>query len=364
MRSANLLAALRQLSVANLPGKAAWLAALPVLRELVPFEHDALLWFDADSNVVDLQIESPEGLAQIPHYLANFHESREREAMPTFREFMCSGQNCETPSQLPGFHQSDFYQEVIRPLGVQHVTRLAIRQGEAPVAATWLGRQGGFRSGELDQFMRLVPLLTHLLGAPGEVCVGQGDAESQQMLITDEAGHIHFASASALFLLCRASGRGAWAATLNNPPLDLFRPLIQDLARRVARLESGRSARAPAQALHRADGTYWLRGYRLTEMHGGRRLIAIQLEYQLPLLVRLYRAGRLQTLAPREQQLVPLALVGMAAPELARTLGLRRHTVNAYLRNLYLRLGISRREELLGALLGPPASDLPSRRSG
>lgn len=358
MAAANLVAALRQLSVANLPGKAAWLAALPVLRELLPYEHDGLLWFDEDCQVFDIQMESVEGMAQVPHYLAHYHESREREAMPTFREFMRSGRTYEIPSLRPGFHDSGYYQEVVRPLDVRHVMRVAFRQQGRPVAAGLLGRTGGaFGERELKRFLSLTPLVNHLLLAVGDAAVGAEPMAGDELLVADEQGRIHYASAAARFMLCRASGRGVSATALGEPLSDWLRPILREIGQRVNRLERGRESAEPALVLARPDGRFILRGYRL---HGpGGVLLAVRIEHRIPLLVRLYRAGRLQTLPPREQQMVPLLLRGKSTPDIAATLGLSPATVAAYLRNLYRRLDIDRREQLLAALLrdrhGPAA---------
>ncbi|MGH3507770.1 MAG: LuxR C-terminal-related transcriptional regulator [Nocardioidaceae bacterium] len=56
-------------------------------------------------------------------------------------------------------------------------------------------------------------------------------------------------------------------------------------------------------------------------------------------------------LTPREQQVVALAVAGLASKQLARRLGISVWTVNEHLASAYRKFGVSSREELVGILV-------------
>jgi DNA-binding NarL/FixJ family response regulator len=65
-------------------------------------------------------------------------------------------------------------------------------------------------------------------------------------------------------------------------------------------------------------------------------------------------------LSPREEDVVKLLMEGMQNREIARTLNLSGHTIKNYLFNIYEKLGISSRTELLLYVLTPRKSFVPS----
>ena len=64
-------------------------------------------------------------------------------------------------------------------------------------------------------------------------------------------------------------------------------------------------------------------------------------------------------LSPREEDVVKLLMEGMQNREIARTLNLSGHTIKNYLFNIYEKLGISSRTELLLYILTPRRSIVP-----
>lgn len=357
MRPTNLLASLRNMASANLPGKLAWHALEPVLGTMVGFDQSALFWMNEGGDIQDIQIPNePVVVAATAMFLNSMHAKGQSDSsLPSYRDFMVSGlQQLESMSRHPGYLPSQLYQDVIRPTGAHHMLRMALRQEGVPAACLTLGRERGrdFERGDMAKLLDVLPLVTHLLCARGaprtDGCVA---AEGPEVLVADGNGQIHYASSKAVYLLHRAAGVCLVPGTLSDAAYLKTRQLLQDLARRVDLLERGCAAPIPVHTSDQADGRYLFRAYRLDSLGGGKPMLAVQLEHQLPTIVRLYRAGRLQTLPSREQQIVPLLLRGASTAAIAEELELRRSTVIGYVRNLYLRLGIFRCEDILPALL-------------
>lgn len=72
------------------------------------------------------------------------------------------------------------------------------------------------------------------------------------------------------------------------------------------------------------------------------------------------RAPSPADLTPREHEIARLAAAGHASKQIAQRLGLSVRTVSNHLQNAYLKLGISGREDLAGALgVQAPGAPMP-----
>lgn len=65
-----------------------------------------------------------------------------------------------------------------------------------------------------------------------------------------------------------------------------------------------------------------------------------------------YQDPRLQSLAPRQRKVMELLLIGDGEKQVAMKLGLSRHTVHQYVKELYEALKVSSRSELLAEWVG------------
>lgn len=59
---------------------------------------------------------------------------------------------------------------------------------------------------------------------------------------------------------------------------------------------------------------------------------------------------RVETLPARLQKLAPLFLTGLSQKQMAQQTGLSYHTVRSYAKELYARLGVGSREQLIAKL--------------
>ena len=59
-------------------------------------------------------------------------------------------------------------------------------------------------------------------------------------------------------------------------------------------------------------------------------------------------------LTPRQQQILPELLAGLAPKQIARKLGISTHTVREYIKALYRRVGVQGRDELMARYLESP----------
>ncbi|MBO0683253.1 MAG: helix-turn-helix transcriptional regulator [Candidatus Dormibacteraeota bacterium] len=157
-------------------------------------------------------------------------------------------------------------------------------------------------------------------------------------------------------------GAERWLRLLPPSPWPLPLPaIVYQLSRQARASGSGRDrlCRTTVQA----SGGSWLamHAQRLGSPAGSRR-VAVVIERATrqelePLLLQLH------ALTPREQEVTSLLVRGLATEEVARWLGISRHTVRDHLKAAFGKLGVSSRSAL-AALLAGRARPLPQLRDG
>ena len=58
-------------------------------------------------------------------------------------------------------------------------------------------------------------------------------------------------------------------------------------------------------------------------------------------------------LSPRQQQMLPLLLAGMPTAEIAKSMGVVKHTAALHAAEIYSKLNVSNRAELMATLMQP-----------
>lgn len=351
MKQSAAYAAIRQIATLGHTGKMALPALLAALRDIVPYEKTNFVWVDEQCNGVDWHgplVVPPEVMR---FYLEEYHNRREGEVIPSNRRLMDS-LGTDRSAAINTFERSDFFNEIFRAGDNRHFLRLAVRDATRPLGIFYLLRPIGtkdFTARDEANLSRAAPWIAHALAASAPVPTGEElvDAASG-LLIADMKGRILLVSSEARELLHRAAGIPVSHVSLSDHGFHWARPLIDKLMHRLTTADGG----VPALKIHTADGLFVLRAYWLDgAVPGESRNAAIQIQKQVPLSLRLMESPRLRKLPPREQQACLLLALGRSAGEVAREMGISRDGAVYHIRSTYSRLGISSREDLVGALL-------------
>ena len=169
------------------------------------------------------------------------------------------------------------------------------------------------------------------------------------MLVSTQDGRIRHADPQAWTLLQRALGQPFGAAMLLDEHHDWARPgltqLLAQLPAQDGRLQAG-------QVSLYGENRYGRFRFHVHALRGDTQpLFGLRIERRVPLRQRLFALPRFRGLTPREREVCMLLAHNHTHVELAEALGIKPSTAIYHIRNVYQRLGIKQRAELLPALM-------------
>src|SRR5690606_9466402 len=120
MKRAAALAGIRSLCSLGLPGEQLIPALLESLHAYVPSSRNLFDWTDAHGNLVRYYFEGPIDAEVARHYFEEFHNKREAEAMPAFRQAVMGRAVIRGAAEVAHarFYRAALYNEIWRPQGL------------------------------------------------------------------------------------------------------------------------------------------------------------------------------------------------------------------------------------------------------
>jgi len=354
------LVTIRQLAVLGLPGEMVRDTLAEVIRRLLPCDLVLLMRIDGRGMLADAWINFPELLPQLGLYLEHFYNAREAEAHVTFGEFFRSTTAVDLLHSNPSHYlNSALYNEIYHLLDFRYIIRAALRDGPVARGCITLTRSHlakDFSAQEMRLMEVVAPYLTHALHTPAVSGEVSNDTEvAEGTLICDAQGAVEYVTAQGRILLHEAAAVPLTAATLSDRCCSWASPLLVRMIEETRRLESGREGAVPVAVRSNRHGRYVLRAWRLGATVGSdaRDPYTVAIRRYIPLALRLLRCPEVLMLPAREREVCLLLAQGLEIKEIARCCGITTHTAITYVRQIYQRLGINRRQDLVSRLVEP-----------
>jgi DNA-binding CsgD family transcriptional regulator len=354
-RPSNTLSALRQLAAQGVSLESAWPALQAILDKLAPYSGLVAGRVDVGGNPTASLTTG--GMVEVnwQRYFTHYFNGREAQAYPPFRRFLFSGLAMDRYHQnLDAMLRSDVWNDVLQVSGARSGLRIAIGEPGSRVGKVSIFRPEakGFSPAEERALLAAVPYLTHLWNVPANPRVEvTREAESGAWLLADKRGRIHFLSGKALELLHLAADVPQTNPWLADAGYGWARPLLSRLAGMLADLESGRPAPPPIIEVRNRAGLFRLRAWRMAAIADGSGYLGVQIDRHLPLAMRLLASPLALSFSPRERDVLLALAAGFNREETAKRLHIGVSSVVTHVRSLYDRVGVSRRDELVGAVL-------------
>lgn len=346
------LAQLRQLCRLGLPAEAILPAFLRGLRSLVPAGFGAYFWIDGNGDMKNMYSERMLPADVTTRYFRAHYDS----AAHTFREqVQAQARDGDLVREVvadAALLASDYYREVLGPLGGFRTLRAVLQERGAPVGQLSLYRGQGapaFTKGEHEALEAACRYLLQALQGSGGAAAPGADQfrESGQaaLLVCASDGRAQQASGRGHALLAQASGcrinRGTMAGELEQAGIALLRRLL------ASALADASVEDAPAHELlvHNEWGAFRLRAYPLAEGFG------VLIERHEHLLVRLVDAMRAQPLSAQQREVALLLARGFTNPQVAAELGVSLNTASYHVKQLFTKLDAHDRAEVVARVL-------------
>lgn len=347
------IARIRQLCAAGLPGRAVVPLVMAELRSLVPAACVQFTWASEQGRLTNFWGD-PFMAGRLAWITLN-HRRYEADAGIGFRELVLFGAPTGNLRRwwAQGFERSATYAAVFAPYGLKWFLDGIVRDERRPYGCVALIRrhdEPDFSADDEALLARVLPYLTHALRC---------EAARPRRFVRG--------GASGLFV-CREDGdvvegsQQAWRlatyAFVDELNLDTafvggehprVREHLRALARRFsAALDPAATGALPRHAAANGWGEFTFHGHRL---EGGSDVrIGVLVEQHVPLEAHLLACVNAAPLTLRLKEIALLGALGHSNAQIARRLGITPLTLKDYTKELYARLAVSSRQELVDRL--------------
>jgi len=335
---------------------------MPMLAEellaAIPCCGATFIWADAEGGFANSYDPHPEAERVAATYLEKFYGPREFGL--GFRELMRRGWGVQSMEEnfgrrLDEFLASDQYNLIHRPLGHGPYIFLVVRTPVGPFGLGYLMLSRGLRERPFSaedrvRLARLEPFLGHLLTADASPAFPLAGGTATGVIVATVDGRVVHASREARRLLHLASSRDTLRA--GDGMTSGLPPIVARLCRNLTATLNGDEA-AGAPTLHHRNvwGGFTFTAHRLDSSDDAAGLVGMVVTFREPRAIALLRGIRKLPLSRRQSEVCRLMAEGLAHSEIARRLGISRHTVIAHARWIYDKLDVHDRSELVARLV-------------
>lgn len=334
---------------------------LDELRALIPCLGTTFLWADQSGGLANIYDDNPEAIRVALLFMQEFYSCRElgvgfQEEMRRWWGVYSCEETMGIGLEEKQYLTSDQYNLIYRPVGYGRCISLAVHTPGRPVGLGAVTAHRGvsdrpFTIDERRRLAKLEPFVAHLLTNAGSSVFPLIDSNKAGLIIATAGGRPVHASPEGRRLLFLATHPrmppGAGSSRLPSLPPQLVR-----LCLNLAAVFAGDAA-AEVPAFHHRNvwGGFTFRAHWLEGATDGGGLIGIVVTYREPLVVGIMRAIGTLPLTRRQSQVCQLMANGSSYAEIAKQLGISKHTAIAHARWIYDKLDVHNRSELVNRLV-------------
>lgn len=332
-------------------------ALLEALHAIVPSDRNLFDWTDRHGRLIRYYFEGTIDHAINRHYFENFHNQKEADVMPSFKDAVMGHAVVLSAEALdrPEFYRSALYNEVWRPQRLHTRLEAIIRgaRGE-PLGSLVLYRGPGekrFTQGDEKVLEAVVPYVARGLQAQTALESPQVYVRSASKRTNIDIGHdgcIKYISADALKMLLLAHGGVTPENASSEPCLDDF-PSLTALWKQHIRAAPD-AASSASMTVDNPWGRFRFEGCPMRSLGGAPPMLHISIEHFEPQGLSLRRAVDTLCLSPAQKEVCMLIRGAHSQTEIASILGVAPSTVAAHVKHIYSRLEVHSAQELVGLI--------------
>jgi len=358
MKQAAGLSSLRALSRSGLSAEAFIPAALETLHGVIPSYRNLFDWTDTRGDLVRYYFEGPIDHRIAAHYFEEFHNRREGEVMPEFRQAINGRAVIRGADELdrPEFFRSALYNEIWRPQGLHtRIEAIVKGSGGQPLGSLVLYRAPGERRFTREDEQVLAQASTYI--ARG-LEAGEDSAQALAFAATPHrraslnlgaSGELLHLSQEALKLLLLAHGGVTPDGVTRSPRREEFGTL--NLLWQHHERGRGLSREGLSLTIDNAWGRFVFDSEPMIPLSGSdAAVIHVGIRQFEPRLVSLRRALDGLPLSPAQRDVCVLLHQGESQFDIASELSVAPSTVADHVKKIYAKLDVHSVGELSARL--------------
>jgi DNA-binding CsgD family transcriptional regulator len=303
-------------------------------------------------------------LRSMPLYFGEYLNRRERDVIWSFSEVMRRTRQSAVMTyheralkvDQRTYERHEFYNAIMRPHGMDFILNVKLIEHGRALGLLEIPRRNGepdFTDRDRMILEWIAPFAAHAL-APGHSGEQFVESDDRGLIIATPSGEIeHLSPQARRLMLLATQPELSQAALPRMEPGPALPPQVARLCQDLVQIfQDKATSGAPVCQLTSPWGAFTFRAYWLDrgEGPGGPPLIGVTVERLEPLALKLWRRAEELPLTGRELEVCQLLALGRSRTEIAGRLGVRESTAVNHCRNLYAKLGVHSRAELVEKL--------------
>jgi DNA-binding CsgD family transcriptional regulator len=336
----------------GLPGELLIPALLEALHGVIPSARNLFDWTDVGGNLVRYYFEGPIDHAINRRYFDEFHNRREREVMPTFRQAVTGRAVIHGAAELDNaaFYRSSLYNEIWRPQGLHTRIEAIVRGSRGRTLGSLVLYRAqsdpAFSPADERLLASAVPYIARALEADPALprdFVPRHDRRAQLSL--DSQGELVHLSQDAHKLLLLAHG-GITPDDASRAPRARDFPALRVLVDQLRR-NRGLSHTRTALTVENVWGRFQFDAESLAPVAAGApAMIHVAIRQHEPYAIGLRRALEALPLSVTQKEVCVRLRAGYTRDQIAEAMAIAPSTVADHVRKIYDKLDVHTAREL------------------
>jgi DNA-binding CsgD family transcriptional regulator len=360
------MAELRQFALMTSDGYVSLFEGISILGKVVPHDNVVLSILNEDCTVADIRQKIEVPLSVYKDYFENFMNkdgvhgggvtgmtimSSHRSMLPILNSSVRRNENV--------YVKSECYNRVLKPAQLGWFENLILRKADyAPLVQCIIGRSLNTRNytdAEHNHLQMAQPWLEHIARQSSHNADHSAmylpDDQSATMIINTRGDVLH-ASDTALSLLRQAANLRLTDARFSQGSYSNISLLLNAFGKEFMSVMRRQQAFVPSYTTTNCWGRFSLRAYAMKNITSESIHIALHVEKLLPVGIKMFKSPNFIQLTLRERDICLHLLANLSHAEIAAKLGIKTSSVDYHTKNIYMKLGIQAKHQLLDTLLG------------
>jgi DNA-binding CsgD family transcriptional regulator len=359
MRQAAKIAHVRQLCCLGLDGQTMMPALLHALHGLVPSDSNGFFWVNEHFEMSNMWAERmlPPPLMKL--YFSRFYNTPERSFRDTFAATAQSQYGVRVSRFPQEFYQTDYYNLILKELNAHTTLHGVVRnRGKAlgQISIYRAPKDPPFTTHDEQALASLMHYIAHGLCAPSNPPESGSarpfrNSELTGLVILNARGEIIETCPHGGRLIFFAMHPQISASVVLSADNESTPAVLRRLCAQVTDVMRGLAVPPPVAQVQNAWGRFLFRAYQMQSKPGEDVRIGVTVQHQQPVELKLLSAMQVTRLSPQQKEVAMLLASDLSHQQIAEKLNVSLNTANYHIRQVYDKLDVHDRNEMLYKLL-------------